>query len=221
MSRARALAALDRRILLAFSHRTIAALRAAVPVRAALPRLEQILSLNVAKEACKDAIVIECGAHTPAVQLPPARDVVLALLEQTKRIDREFLDRVGSFPLGIVIRYEEIAPIRLQRIERLLIVSARICDAWREADGMRAAMRRAYDAVTLERELTDILRLYALETTALSRSVHLPALLAPLRDRLARSVNSIMNDAAVRLTRDLIRVTYRRASREGAAMRGR
>jgi hypothetical protein len=64
-----------------------------------------------------------------------------------------------------------------------------------------------------------MLKLYALETNALSRSVRLPALLTPLRERLARGMYSVMNAAAMQLARDLSRVVYRRGAGEPRAHR--
>ena len=219
MDRVEALARLNRRMLEEFSWRTTNALRAALPVRLALPHLEPVLALNVAKEAHKDALVIRCAAAALAAGSPPGRATVQRLLEETKGIDRIFLDRVGTFPVGIVIRYEDVAPARAQRIERLLFSAYRIFGAWQTAGGIRAALRASYLQPELERELYDMLQLYALETNALSRSVRLPALLTPLRERLARGMYSVMNAAGVQLARDLSRAVYRRGAGEPRAHR--
>ena len=218
--RARTLAAVNRRILETFSRRTVDALRAVLPVRLALPHLEPLLALNVAKEAHKDARVIRCSAEALATGAAPGRETVRRLLEETKSIDRAFLDRIGAFPVGIVIRYEEVAPVRTQRIERLLSTAYRILDAWRTASGLRAALRASCPQPELERDLYDMLKLYALETNALSRSVRLPAVLTPLRERLARGLNRVMNAAAMQLASDLSRVVYRRGRSEPRAHRG-
>jgi hypothetical protein len=210
MDRAHILAVLDRRILEAFSRRTVDALRATLPVRLALPHVERILALNVAKEAHKDALVIRCGADALAVGSPPGRETVARLLGETKKIDQAFLDRIGSFPVGVTIRYEEVAPVRTQRIERLLFTAYRILDAWRTARGIRAALRASYPQPEFERDLHEMLKLYALETNALSRSVRLPVLLTPLREQLASGLHRVMNTAAMQLARDLSRDAYRR-----------
>jgi len=210
MDRAHILAVLDRRILEAFSRRTVDALRATLPVRLALPHVERILALNVAKEAQKDALVIHCSAQALAAGSPPGREMVGRLLDETKNIDRNFLDRIGTFPVGVMIRYEEVAPVRVQRIERLLSAAYRVLNAWRAARGIRAALRESYPQPELERDLHEMLKLYALETNALSRSVRLPALLTPLREQLARGLYGVMNTAAMQLARDLTRVVYRR-----------
>jgi hypothetical protein len=207
---ARALVTVNRRILETFSRRTVEALHDVLPVRLVLPHLEPVLALNVAKEAQKDALVIRCSAEMLATGSPPGSDTVLRLLEETKNIDRAFLGRVGTFRVGIVIRYEEVAPVRMQRIERLLSAAYRILEAWQAASGLRAALRASCPQPELERDLCDMLKLYALETNALSRSVRLPALLTPLREQLARGLNSVMNAAAIQLARDLSRVVNRR-----------
>ncbi len=210
MDRAHILAVLDRRILEAFSRRTVDALRATLPVRLALPHVERILALNVAKEAQKDALVIRCGAEALAAGSPPGREMVGRLLDATKKIDRTFLDRIGTFPIGVMIRYEDVAPVRTQRIERLLSTAYRILEAWKTASGIRTALRAAYPQPELERDLHEMLKLYASETLALSRSVRLPALLTPLREQLANGLYRVMNAAAIRLAGDLTRVVYRR-----------
>ena len=210
MDRAQILAVLDRRILEAFSRRTVDELRAALPIRLALPHVERVLTLNVAKEAQKDALVIRCSAEALAAGAPPGRDTVARLLDATRKIDSTFLDRIGSFPVGIRIRYEEVAPVRAQRIERLLSTAYRVLNAWRAARGIRRVLRASYPQPELERDLHELLKLYALETNALSRSVRLPALLTPLREQLAGGLHRVMNATAMRLARDLARDVYRR-----------
>jgi len=217
MDRAHVLAALDRRILETFSHRTVDALRAALPVRLALPHVERFLELNVAKEAQKDALVIRCSAQALAAGSPPGRQTVERLLDETKKIDQIFLGRISTFPVGIMIRYEEVAPVRAQRIERLLSTAYRVLDAWRTAHGIRMALRASYTHPELERELHEMLKLYARETNALNRSVRLPVLLTPLRDQLASGLYRVMNTAATQLASEVARFVYRRGRDEPRA----
>ena len=209
MNHAHAMAALNSKVLEAYSRRTTAELRTVLPLRIALPRLEPFLALNVAKEAQKDALVIRRVGETFSTGLPPGGDTARQLFDATKEIDRAFLAHTGSFPLGIVIRYDEIAPLRTQRIDRLLAATYRILDAGRSVRGSRQAIRTAYSRGELETLVNDLLRLYALETQSLSRSLRLPALLVPLRERLAQSLYDIMKDAASRLARELAGCVYR------------
>ncbi|MDH4173192.1 MAG: hypothetical protein OEZ09_12590 [Betaproteobacteria bacterium] len=174
-----------------FSRRTTAALRAALPLRLALPVLEPFLAENVAKEVRKDALVIRRAAagRTPG----DARE----LLAAARAIDREFLARIGDLPVRIEIPYDRIEPLRLRRIELGLDTAQRMLDAWR---GKRRA-REAFAPGELERRLFEMLQMYAEETEALSHAVRLPMLLAPLRERIAQHLREAMRQAARSLTR--------------------
>jgi hypothetical protein len=146
----------------------------------------------VAKEVRKDALVIRRAGEAPA---PGAAREILAA---AREIDREFLGRVGSFPVRIEIPYDRIEPLRLQRIELGLDTARRILDAWRH--GRR--LREAFAAGELERRLFEMLQLYAEETQALSHSVRLPRILEPVRERTAQRLREAMTDAARGLARD-------------------
>ncbi len=205
MDRVAALAALDRRMLEAFSGRTIDRLRAALPLRVALPHLEPFLALNVAKEIRKDALVIREAAEALTRGVPPGPEAARRVLEATRQIDREFLRKVSRFPVRIEIPYARIDPLRLQRIERGLDVAYRILEVWRRGRKLRSAFPRA----ELERSVLRLLDLYARETEALSHSVRLPRLLAPLRERLAQGLLGVMAEVASALARDIVAAVYR------------
>ena len=208
MDRVRVLAGLDRRILEAYSRRTTQALRAALPLRLALPHLETLLARNVEKEVRKDALALRCAGEALAAAAPAGPDAVTWLLERGRQIDAEFLARAGRFPVGIVVRYEEILPLRRQRIEQLLDAAGRILEAWR-GRGLRAALRTSYPQPALEALIAGILRLYAMETRALSRAVKLPALLRPAQDAIGQRLFAIMDAEGARLAREAARVPFR------------
>ena len=161
-------------------------MRAALPLRLALPALEPFLAENVAKEVRKDALVIRRAGRP----LDPgaAREILAA----ARAIDREFLERIGGFPVRIEIPYDRIEPLRLRRIELGLDTARRILDAWRH--GRR--LREAFALGELEHRLFEMLWLYAEETQALSHAVRLPGLLAPLRERVAQRLREAMTRAA-------------------------
>jgi len=209
MDRARALAYLNGKILAAYSRRTIESLRAALPLRLALRHLEPVLALNVDKEVRKDALVVRCAAEALAGGAPPGREAVQRLLEAIRTIDRAFLDGLSGFPVRIVIRYDEIAPLRAQRVERLLDTAYRILSAWRTEGGLRLALHAAFPRPDLEQLLRDLLRLYALETRALGRTVRLPTLLMPVGERATEHLFSVMNEVGARLAVEVVRVVYR------------
>jgi hypothetical protein len=205
-----ALAVLNRKILEAYSRRTIDNLRAVLPLRVALPHLEPVLARNVAKETQKDALVIRRAGATLAAGRQPDREALSGLLEATQDVDRAFLAQVGMLPIRIVVPYHEIAPIRMQRIERLFGAACRILGAWRMKRGLRAAIQESYPRAELERLLGDLLRLYAVETRVLSRSVQLPMLLVPLRERIAQSLYEIMSDVARRMAGEVALAVFRK-----------
>jgi hypothetical protein len=210
MDRSGVLAALNCKILEAYSRRTTDTLHAALPLRLVLPHLEPLLARNVAKEMQKDALVIGRAGEALAAGSQPGHEALRGLFDATKEIDRAFLAQVGSLPIRIVIPYEQIAPVRMQRIERLFGAAYRILDAWRMERGLRAAVQASYPRAELERLLFDLLRLYAAETRVLSRSVRLPALLTPLREQAAQRLHEIMNDTGRRLAGELTSSVYRR-----------
>jgi hypothetical protein len=201
MDRAAALARLNRRMLEAFSGRTVGALRASLPMRLALPSLEQILQQNLEKEIRKDALVIRRAAEALAAGTPPGPDAARQLLDPARQIDREFVARLGGFPLRLDIPYARIEPLRLRRMARGLDLAYRILDAWREGRRLRDAFTRA----ELERGLLDILTLYCEETVALGDTARLPGPLAPVGARLASSLLGVMTRTARDLARDIAR----------------
>ncbi len=158
-------------------------------------RLEQVLALNLAKEVRKDTIVIRAAAA-------PAEAGLDVLVERTKSIDRDFLRRVARFPVEIVIRYEEIEPVRRRRIERLFAAAQRVLAAWAPGQGAREALCAAFPGAQLEALLHELLSLYGEETLALSRSVRVPTLLRPLRDAAARRLVGIMDSVSARLAKE-------------------
>jgi hypothetical protein len=155
--------------------------------------LEPFLAENVAKEIRKDALVIRRAGEAPAPGT--AREILAA----ARAIDREFLERIGGFPVRIEIPYERIEPLRLRRVELGLDTARRILGAWRQ--GRR--MRDAFEREALERRLLEMLQLYAEETQALSHAVRLPGLLAPLRERMAQRLREAMTRAARTLVQPL------------------
>jgi hypothetical protein len=192
LNREKALAALNGKLLREFSRRTTGRVRAALPLRLALPALEPFLAENVEKEVRKDARLIRCAAVALAAGSPPAPEAARQLLGAAREVDRDFLARVGRFPVRIEIPYHRIEPLRLRRIELGLDLAYRILEAWQHKRKARSVFPRE----ELARRLRELLDLYAQETQALSDSVRLPAVLAPVRDGIALRLRQEMSDVA-------------------------
>ena len=137
------------------------------------------------------------AAEALAAGAPPGPETARELLGAARDVDREFLVRVGAFPVRIDIRYEGIEPLRLQRMALGLETAYRILDAWRQ----RRRLRDAIGQEDLQRRLYEMLRLYAEETQALSHGVRLPRILAPVRERIAQRLQEAMLSAAKSLAR--------------------
>lgn len=167
----------------------------------------------MAKEARKDALLIARAWKLLGAGEVPDGDAARELLAQAREVDREFLRRIAGFPVRIEIRYEAIEPPRLRRIELGLDTSWRILDAWRR--GVR--LRAAFAAPELERRLSQMLQLYAEETQALSHSVRLPVLLAPVRERLAQHLREEMTRVARILARNVATGNTRRRRVQSSA----
>lgn len=207
VNRVRTLAALDRRLLLAYSAHTARALRKAVPLRIAIPHIEAMLEFNVGKEIEKDARVIrEAASASPDA----GAEAVERLLAAAREIDTVFLGRVRTLPFGIVIPYASIEPIRRRRVDLLYRATRRIFEAWPHDGGARGALKAAYTRVELERLLFEWLRLYAMETQVLSQAVRLPGLLVPLRERIAEGLGRILQEAGARLAHAASATVFRR-----------
>ena len=192
MKQARSLARINGRILNAYSQRTTTALRAALPLRLALPHLEPVLTLNVVKEVRKDTLVILRARELVANEHADWSAVLAELLQATREIDRGFLARVGTFPVEIVIRYDEITPIRARRMKLLYDATRQMLAIEHRQRRLRAAMHANFSQEELEQLLYELFRLYADETRSLSRSVRLPRLLVPLRELIAQELLNVM-----------------------------
>jgi len=209
VKRAHSLARLNGRILNVFSQRTTTALRAALPLRLALPHLEPVLALNVIKEVRKDTLVILRARELVVENALAWSEVLPQLLQATKEIDRLFLARVGKFPVEIVIRYEEIAPIRARRMKLLHDAALKLLAAENSRHRLRAAMHATFSRDEFAQLLYELFRLYAEETRSLSRSVRLPGPLALLRELIAQELLNVMLRVARPLAVEIAATTYR------------
>lgn len=208
MRQAARLAVLNRRILLGYSAYTARALARAVPLKIAIPHIEAMLDFNVGKEIHKDEQVIAAAVAASGVDCET--ETVERLLAAARTIDDEFLGRVQKLPIGIVIPYGAIEPIRRRRIAHLYRMARRVLATWPLGSGTRAALQGAFARAELERALFEWFRLYAMETQVLSQAVRLPSLLVPLRERIAEGLSRVMQEAGARLAHGAVATVFRR-----------
>lgn len=219
MHRARLLADLNRQILEAYSRRTTAALRARLPLPVALPWLDKLLLVNVAKEVRKDTQVIRHAVQGANAGQAHDDALVARLLQTARDIDRDFLAQARS-PLDIPIRYEVVNPVRTQRIRRQLAAIDALCAVWSPRRKLRGALAEAFPNGEFERLLYDLMVLYARETQVLGESVRMPVLLSPLRRRVLAGLYDTMAGTAQTLAREAAsRLQRPKASRHPPAGR--
>ena len=135
------------------------------------------------------------------------------LLQAPRHIDRRFLDKVGRFPVEIVVRYDEIIPFRTRRIRLMHEFAKKILDGGSYAGDLREALCAAYSQEDFARLQHELFRLYAEEVRSLSRSVRLPKALVPLREMIARELLDVMLRVAWPLAQDIAALAHRPAAR--------
>lgn len=212
MNRVNVLCAMNRVMMEAFSQRTVEGLKGYPLFRLALPAFQSFLGINVAKEVEKDRMVIARAAKAHQSGTKPGPVQVAALLQEAREIDQTFLRKAAVFPINIQIQYQDIEPYRQQRIELLQQTSYRILTQWQDVSSFRAAVIELYNETQFRDLLHDILRLYAMETRILSRSVRIPHLLTLARDAVTQTMSNVMEQEAEALAKSLARMVYRRSS---------
>lgn len=194
----------------AFSQATVENLKGHTLFRLALPPFQSFLDINVRKEVDKDQQVITQAASLQQAATEPEPSHVTALLQTARQIDQDFLHKASVFPIDIQIEYQDIERYRQQRIELLLQTSYRILSQWQDKPSFRIAVKSLYDEKQFQNVIHEILRLYAMETHMLSRSVRIPHLLSLARDAVTQTIINIMVQEAEVLAKALAYRVYRR-----------
>lgn len=193
-----------------FSRRTTQGLKQHTLFRMMLGPLRSFLEINVNKEVEKDRQVILCAAGLVQAEKFPTQQDIQHLLELARNIDQAFLQQALILPVEFNIRYQDIEPIRQQRIQSLLHETHQLLRQWQTKPGLRNAMAVMYDAPQFAKLLFDILHLYSLETKLLSNSVRLPGLIAFARESLSQTIYLVMESVARQLANELAGRLFRR-----------
>ena len=210
MNRADILCSMNCAMVEVFSQNTITDLKSHTLFKLALPPLQSLLAINVDKETEKDRRVIVQAAEVYRRGSQPGSKHVNSLLQQAREIDQAFLHEAALFPVNIQIQYQDIERYRQQRIELLLHTSYRIFEQWHGVNSLRRVLQELYSEQAFEQLLHDILRLYAMETRMLSRSVRLPQPLALAREAITQTITRVMAEQADTLSKSLAKRVYHR-----------
>jgi hypothetical protein len=201
---------MSRVMMESFSQRTVQDLKSYALFRLALPPFQSFLDINVGKEVEKDRRVITRAAMVRQSGGEPDATHVAALLQEAREVDESFVRQASVFPISIQIQYRDIERYRRQRIELLLQTSFCILTQWQDTSSFRAAVKQLYSEAQFRDRLRDVLRLYAMETRMLSRSVAIPHLLALGRDSVVQTITRVMEREADALATSLTHTVYRR-----------
>jgi hypothetical protein len=201
---------MDAAMMREFSARTVRQLESHTLFRLLLPVFRSFLEINVRKEIDKDRLAILRAAAAWRAGGAPGPADVDALLQQAREVDQRFLREAAVFPVNIRIEYRELEPFRRRRVEMLLAAAHGLFTRWETVPRFRAAVAAQYTRAEFEKLLHEIMRLYAAETRALSRSVNIPSLFNTARDSVSDTVYSVMTGVAGELAVELTRRVYRR-----------
>ena len=212
MNRGNVLCAMNRFMMEDFSQRTVEGLKAHTLFRLALPPFQSFLNINVGKEMEKDRRVIAQAAKVLLSGTKPGPGHVATLMQEAREIDQIFVRSAAAFPIDIQIQYKDIEKYRQQRIELLLQTSYSILTQWQNMSSFRTAVNELYNEAQFRYLLHDILRLYAMETRMLSRSVRIPRLLTLARNAVTNTITDVMEQEAEALAISLAHKVYQRSS---------
>jgi len=159
----------DRDLLHDFSRRSIERITGhSLP---SLPFVSTYLEANIQKEADKDGLII---THTAAIFAAGKRTSSFDIEEmfaQTKTVDQAFVKKLSLPSIAIHLHYDDIAPIRKERIAFLAKIVEDILEHWGTAQDFSGAVKNAYDGATFRGSIVKLLHLYNEETRMLSSSI--------------------------------------------------
>ncbi|MCX7794136.1 MAG: hypothetical protein N2257_07030 [Thermodesulfovibrionales bacterium] len=179
-----------------FSARTIDNLRHQAFFRVLMPAISKFIDDNVEKEIKKDSLAIKLIFDAFNLERKVSKTEFDKIIEKTKRIDEEFLEKTSSVPLSLKIPYNEVEELRRRRIETLARFVCTILHHWMDEESLHSAIRLAYKKEDLKKLIFNILHLYNLETKILSSSVKLPLILKPAKESLSRALFDTMESVA-------------------------
>ncbi len=163
----------DKELMYSFSQQSLKRASQHSLVLARLPFFSAYIDANVKKEVDKDRLIIEFAAEKYD-EGKPARDLDLEdVFEETKQVDKDFLNNLFIPTLSFHMRYVDFADIRIQRIWLISKTVYALLENWPEAGSFADAARAAYTRKKFKKRLIDILHLYNEETRILSKSLRL------------------------------------------------
>lgn len=192
-----------------FSKRCIFSLKTHFMFKMFFSLIQDFLEENVLKEIEKDELIIK---HTAAV-FDDGNDVdkvdVDGIFQKTRDIDRNFINKVSLLPLLIDIRYDDIKDIRKKRIKIMSRTVFDLLSHWKDSTPFVNIIRGAYTEEHFKEIITEILRLYSLETKILSKSVKLIPPVNIAKKFFTTTISNTMEEIIEGLAYDFTKKVFR------------
>jgi hypothetical protein len=192
----------NREMLTAFSGRALAHLTGRSLNALPLPLVTEYINANVMKEVEKDRIIIKHAVAAFKAGTSVDKLDVDDIFEMTKRVDRNFVERLLIPSLVIKVRYEDIADIRKKRIRCLSRAVFTLMGNWEDSLSFEIRTRQAYSEQEFKTVMVEILHLYNQEIRALSGSINFMNLFTTAINFIAETIFDSMEAAAKDLTAD-------------------
>ncbi len=168
------LCAKDSEMMYEFSRRSLHGLKARSPLSVAFPLFHQYINTNVKKEVEKDRLIIEEAVRAFDAGQPVCDLDLECIFENTKKIDKAFLENLVIPGFSINLRYSDFADIRIQRILHISSAVYALLKKWPDTASFSDAARNAYTGKEFKDMIAEILHLYNLETRMLGNAIRSP-----------------------------------------------
>ncbi len=161
----------DRILMENFSHQSLDRMSNHTTLLGSLPFFSTYQNANVKKEVDKDRLIIMEVAEAFESGKPVCDLDLEEIFENTKKVDRGFLNKLTIAPFTLSVRYSDFADIRIQRIWLIAKAVYALLAHWPEGASFNDAVRYAYSEKKFKDILDEILHLYNEETKMLSKSI--------------------------------------------------
>lgn len=173
-----------------------------------LPFISTYMEANVKKEVEKDRLIIDHAAAIHASGKGLQDLDVEEVFEETKAVDKTFLQGLLIPSLSIHVRYEDIAAVRKKRIERLSRAVFDLLGGWQDASTLAETVKRTYSEQEFKGAVLDVLSLYNLETRLLGKTIKFLPPFNRALNQFAEALFEAMEQVAEEMTESCAKKIY-------------
>lgn len=208
MNKAGLLCDADREMMLEFSGLCVSRLNAYLPLKLFLFPFQHFLDANVLKEIEKDRLIIEHAAEH--FEMCRNRDDIDIndIFEMTIKVDDEFVNRLSNPLFSVVIRYDDFAEIRKDRIAAFVNMVFDLLRNWQEEKPFTHIVKTTFAEESYEKLLREVLHLYNVETRMLSNSFTFHGPAGKVKDLFAEKLFDTMEKTAGEIALEYTRRVY-------------